>query len=228
MTDLMEARMAKLDDQGAQGRAVLWMMLIALGIVMTAGAIAGFVGEHRTDGDRAFSDFAIGLLAGVIVMLAALIFAFWRYAKKLKASGEPMSKREKLNRNIILVCGLLGGAMGASFAATGFLNAPDETADPLSVLFSGPLPLAVALALAFFWAVIMPAIAWFWHTRAIDEQEASAYRDGGYYAAYAYLILAPTWWLLWRGGLVPEPNGVVIFLAFSFLWSAIWLWKKYR
>lgn len=71
-------------------------------------------------------------------------------------------------------------------------------------------------------------IAWFWHTRAIDEQEAEAYRDGGYCAAYAYLIGAPTWWFLWRGGLLPEPNGVLIFSAFAIIWSVVWCWKKYR
>ena len=228
MTDLTEAPMAKLEDEGSNGRTVLWILLAGFGIVMVAGVIAGFVGEHQADGDRAFSDFAIGLIAGVVAMMAALGVAFWGYAKKLKASGEPMTRREKLNRNIILACGLLGGVMGAVMAAGGFLNAPDKSGDPLSVLFTGPMPVAVALALVFFWAVVMPVVAWFWHTRAIDEQEASAYRDGGYYAAYAFLVLAPLWWLLWRGGFLPEPDGVAIYLIFSVIWSAVWFWKKYR
>ena len=64
--------------------------------------------------------------------------------------------------------------------------------------------------------------------RAIDEQEASAYRDGGYYAAYALLIGAPTWWMLWRGSFVPEPDGVAIFMLFALIWTAVWFWKKYR
>ena len=91
-----------------------------------------------------------------------------------------------------------------------------------------PLPLALAVLLAVFWGVIMPVIAWFWHTRAIDEQEANAYRDGGYYAAYGYLMGAPTWWFLWRGGLLPEPNGTLIFCLFAIIWTAVWVWKKYR
>lgn len=228
MMDLREAPMAKLEDEGSHGRSVLWIALAGLGIVMIAGAIAGFVGEHQAEGDRAFSDFAIGVIAGCIVMMTALTFTIWRNAKMLKTSGEALTKREKLNRNIILACGLLGGGMGVVMAATGIVNTPDKSADPLSLLFTGPLPVAAAVSLAFFWAVIMPVVAWFWHTRAIDEQEASAYRDGGYYAAYAYLILAPTWWLLWRGGMFPQPDGVVIFLLFSFIWSAVWFWKKYR
>lgn len=228
MTGLTEGPMAKLENEGPNGRSVLWMILAGLGIVMTAGAIAGFVAGYKAEGGRAFSDFAVGLIAGVVVMMATLTYVFWRNAKKLKASGDPMTKREKLNRNIILACGLLGGVMGAVMAATGIAHMPHESADPLSILFAGPLPVAVVLPLVFFWAVVMPVIAWFWHTRAIDEQEASAYRDGGYYAAYAYLILAPVWWLLWRGGLVPEPDGVAIYLTFSLVWSAVWFWKKYR
>jgi hypothetical protein len=74
----------------------------------------------------------------------------------------------------------------------------------------------------------MPVVLWFWHTRAIDEQEANAYKDGGYYAAYAFLMLTPLWWLLWRGGLLPEPNGFAIYMAFSLVWTIVWLWKKYR
>jgi hypothetical protein len=61
----------------------------------------------------------------------------------------------------------------------------------------------------------------------MSRKQAPATRDGGYYAAYAFLVGTPTWWVLWRGGLAPEPNGVAIFMLFSLIWSAVWLWKKY-
>lgn len=226
--NLTEATMANLEDEGSNGRSVLWMVVAGIGIVITLGAIAGFMGEHQADGGGELSGVALAVLVSFGAIIAGLSYAIWRNARKMKISGEIMTKREKLNRNIVMACGVLGGVMGAVMAAGGFLNAPDESADPLSVLFAGPMPVAIALSLVFGWAVVMPVVAWFWHTRAIDEQEASAYRDGGYYAAYAYLILAPVWWLLWRGGLLPEPNGVAIFLIFSLIWSAVWFWKKYR
>lgn len=229
MTDLTGAKTVKLEDEGSNGRSGIWMILAGLGIVMTLGAIAGFMGEHQSDGGGEFSGIALAILLGFGAIIVTLVYAIWRNGQKLKESGETMSRREKLNRNIIVVCGLLGGVMGGVLAATGLLGSPDGAPfDPGSTLISGPIPTALALVLVFVWGVVMPAIAWFWHTRAIDEQEASAYRDGGYYAAYAFLILAPLWWLLWRGGMLPEPNGVAIYLTFSILWSAIWLWKKYR
>ena len=221
MTDLVEARMGKLENEGSGGRNILWMVVASIGIVMTLGAIAGFMGEHRSDGG--------GVLAGFGAIIAGLSYAIWRNVKKLKSSGEPMTKREKLNRNIIIGLGLLGGIMGAMLSSSSIGNMPDNGPGSLSAIFSsGPIPLTVVIPFVFVWVVIMPVVAWFWHTRAIDEQEASAYRDGGYYAAYAFLILAPLWWVLWRGGFVPEPDGVAIYLIFSLIWSAIWFWKKYR
>lgn len=228
MMSSTEAKMAKLEDEGSNGRNGLWIILAGLGIVMTFGAIAGFMSEHQADGGGVMGGFSLGVIGGFFAIIAGLAYAIWRNAQKLKASGEPTTKREKLNRNIILACGVIGGVMGAVIAAAGIATMPDGSTDPLLILSVGKLPVAVVVPLVFFWAVVMPVIAWFWHTRAIDEQEASAYRDGGYYAAYAYLILAPTWWLLWRGGLLPEPDGVAIFIAFSLIWSAVWFWKKYR
>ncbi len=229
MTELTEARMAKIEDEGSNGRNVLWMILAGLGIVMTLGAIAGFTGEHLADGGGELSSVALAVLISFGAIVAGLTYAVWRNIQNLKASGDPVTKREKLNRNIVAVCGLLGGVIGMIFAVFGLLRSPDNAEfDPISSLFTGPIPVAAALGIFFVWTVIMPVLAWFWHTRAIDEQEASAYRDGGYYAAYAYLILAPAWWLLWRGGLVPEPDGVAIFMIFSLIWSAVWFWKKYR
>jgi hypothetical protein len=229
MTDLKEARMSRLEDNGSNGRRVLWMMLAGLGTVMTLGAIAGFMGEHKSEGGGALSGPALAVLAVLGAIIAGLAYVIWRNAKKLKSNSEPMTKREKLNRNIILGLGLMGGVMGVIMSTTIMGNIPDGEPASLAAMFgSGPIPLSVVLPFVFVWGVIMPVIAWFWHTRAIDEQEASAYRDGGYYAAYAFVILTPLWWMLWRGGFLPEPDGIAIYLTFSVLWSAVWFWKKYR
>lgn len=228
MTDVTEPRMAKLEDGGSNGRSVLWMMLAGLGIVMIVGGIAGFMSEHQSRGG-ALSGSALAVLAGFGAIIAGLAYIIWRNAKKLTSHSEPMTKREKLNRNIIFGLGLLGGAMGVVLSMSSIGNMPDNGPASLSDIFSsGPLPLTVVIPFIFIWVVVMPVVAWFWHTRAIDEQEASAYRDGGYYAAYAFLILAPLWWMLWRGGFLPEPDGIAIYLIFSVIWSAIWFWKKYR
>lgn len=228
MMNLTEAKMPEPDKDGSNGRSVMWMMAAGFGIVTTAGAIAGYLAQHQEQGGGplgAAGAIAILVFVGIIIGLG---YSIWRNARTLKLDGDGLTRREKLNRNIMLACGLLGGASGALLAATGNLDLADPAGGPFAMFGDGPLPMTVVVSLVFVWGVIMPVVAWFWHTRAIDELEASAYRDGGYYAAYAYLIVAPIWWVLWRGGLLPEPNGVAIFFAFAFIWLAVWFQKKYR
>lgn len=229
MTDLTEINVAEpVKGQGSNGRRILWMVVSALGMVMTAGAVAGYLAEHQSQGGGPLGNAGIVVMAVFAAIIIGLGYAIWRNAAALKRQEDDLTRRERLNRNIMIGCLALGAAMGGTLAATGNLDIADPASSGFAVFDDSPMPTIAALFIAFVWAGAMPVVAWFWHTRAIDEQEASAYRDGGYYAAYAYLILAPTWWLLWRGGLLPEPNGVTIFTAFAFIWSAVWFWKKYR
>lgn len=229
MTDLAEINMAEPDnEQGSNARRILWMTLSALGIVMTAGAIAGYLAQHDAQGGGPLGTAGIIAMAVFGAIIIGLGYAIWRNAVALKREEDDLTRRERLNRNIIVGCMAVGGVMGGTMAATGYFDIADPGSGAFAMFGDGPIPTFAAVAAVLFWAVAMPVVAWFWHTRAIDEQEASAYRDGGYYAAYAYLILAPSWWILWRGGLLPEPNAVVIFFAFTIIWSAVWFWKKYR
>jgi hypothetical protein len=136
----------------------------------------------------------------------------------------PLSKKERLNRNLLIGCMVLGGIMGMTMG----LVESQSGSDDMALFSSAPLPINIALILAFVWAVILPSIAWYWHRYAIDEQERHAYREGAYYAFYAYIIGAPLWWVLWRGGLVPEPNGIIIYYVTLSICGVVWLWKKYR
>ncbi len=225
----MEIQMADLPEletpeaEGNIGRSLAWITVAAIGTIFTAGAIVGVIAA-ATEGGQALSLTAMAIVAGLVAIIGALVYAQWNLARRIRIGGGPMTTREKLNRNIMVGCGLLGAVIGATLVATD----GSIPSDPQTMFSDSPLPLALAVLLAVFWGVIMPVIAWFWHTRAIDEQEANAYRDGGYYAAYGYLMGAPTWWFLWRGGLLPEPNGTLIFCLFAIIWTAVWFWKKYR
>lgn len=225
MTDMSE--LDATEAEGNVGKSLAWITVAAVGTVFTAGAIIGVIAAATEDGG-ALSMTAMAIIAALVAVIGGLIYAQWNLARNIRAGSGPLTSREKLNRNMMVGCGLLGAVMGAALVATDGSLTSNAAPDPLAVFTDAPLPLAVAVGLAIFWAVIMPVIAWFWHTRAIDEQEANAYRDGGYYAAYAYLIGAPAWWFLWRGNLVPEPNGTLIFCLFATIWTAVWFWKKYR
>lgn len=228
MTNLKETSMIDRDEiAGSNGRRFMWVIVSGLGIVMTAGAVAGFLAAHEAHGGGAIGIAGILTLCAFATIIIGLAYAIWRNVSKMKASNEGLTRRETLNRNMIYGLGLAGGAIGLLLA---FYDTRVATSDAgaLPIFTDNPVPPVIALMLIFFWTVIMPIVAWFWHKRAIDEQEASAYRDGGYYAAYAFMMGAPTWWILWRGGFVPEPDGVAIFMLFALTWTAVWFWKKYR
>ena len=228
MTNLKETNMIGRDEiAGSNGRHMMWVIVPGLGIVMTAGAVAGYLAAHEAQGSGAIGAAGVLTLCVCAAIIIGLAYAIWRNISKMKASNEGLTRREKLNRNIVWGCGLAGGAIGL-FLAFYDTSVGNSDTGSLPILADSPVSPVIALMLAIFWGVIMPIIAWFWHKRAIDEQEASAYRDGGYYAAYAFMIGAPTWWMLWRGGLAPEPDGVAIFMLFASIWTAVWFWKKYR
>jgi hypothetical protein len=97
-----------------------------------------------------------------------------------------------------------------------------------SIFASVPIEPWVAVLLAAIVGIGMPILSWYWHARVIDEQEADAYRSGALIAIYAFWIVAPVWWLLWRGGMLPAPDGVALYLMTTFVALIIWFWKKYR
>lgn len=155
---------------------------------------------------------------------------------------EPLTPREARNRNIIISCMLLGGAIAVALVAATHVttrvvtttivrNGVTTTHVERNIgalgAFYGPVPPTFAIALAVIWGLALPVISLFWY-RAIDEHERAAYRDGAEVAAFAYMIGAPIWWILWRGGLVAPPDNGFIFIAFNLIYAGVWLWRKYK
>jgi hypothetical protein len=92
---------------------------------------------------------------------------------------------------------------------------------------NAPLPPGFALALVLIIGVLLPAVSIYWHRHATDEVEADAYKVGALYALNVYMIGAPVWWLLWRGGLAPAPDGTIIYFGIVATMGVIWIRKKY-
>jgi hypothetical protein len=224
MTNMMEAKVADLpEEDSGNGRRILWMMLASFGILMVAGAITGFLVEHQNRGDGSMSITAVLVLVAFVGMIGGLAYSIWRNAEKIKASGDPFTPRERLNNRMITGFGLLGGLMAIVLMIAGDVG--NQNTDIFS---SDPISPAVAVGLALMLGLLMPLMSWYWHARVIDELEADAYRSGAMLAMYAFWIVAPVWWLLWRGGMLPAPDGVALYLMTTFVALIIWFWKKYR
>ena len=198
---------------------IIGLSTVAIGL---AGVGTGMV-IHRLDHDHDYSTRSTMILAAVLVAAVVSSWLLLREMRRPPTEG-PLTPMERKNRNILVGSALLGGVMSLVL----FLASDREALLRGGSLFSdGPLPPLVAAMLIAVMGLILPLISYYWH-RTVDEQEVDAYKTGALYALYAYLLGAPIWWLAWRGGFAPEPNGIVIFFATVAVMNIVWLWKKYR
>lgn len=219
-------RVRDMNDENDTAPSPIWRIVkiagLGLGTLFCIGMVAGFSAAAFGAGE-AIGAMDIAILTGLVLIA---IGAGWLLVRNLRPARaeEPLTPREKRNRNILTVSGLLGGAMGVLI----MLAQGVEPGAPMQLFSSDPLPATVAIILVVLTAVVLPVISYFWHRTAIDEQEADAYKTGALWGLYLFMIGAPVWWFAWRGGFAPAPDGVAIYFATITVVGAVWTWKKYR
>jgi len=210
------------DDTGRNALRILGMILCGFGIIMLLGAITGFLSAHMEEGGGPLSIAGYAILAAFISVTLVLAFAIWRLFRQMKRSDQKVPQREKVYNRFLIGSFLFGGVTGLILAMTGSF---DETeAGLISNDAMSPM-LAIILSIAL--GVIVPAITFYWHKNLVDEQEEAAYRFGALIAMYAFWFIAPVWWLLWRGGMLPEIDGIALYFITIFVALIVWFWKKY-
>lgn len=208
------------DDTLPTGGRIARLLLIgfaALCVVFGTGIVVGVLTafiERGGDIDARL----IAILAGVILLAAGAGWVAVRTARSLgRAMGTPTA-RERRSRVMMMLFVALGAAIGVIMAIV----------EPsLDIFSNAPMPPVVAGALAFVIAVPIPLLSWYWHMRVADEQEVDAYRKGTMFALYVFWIGAPVWWLLWRGGLAPAPDGVLLYFVTIAVAGIVWFRTKY-
>jgi uncharacterized membrane protein YidH (DUF202 family) len=223
MTNLKEWAMFNADeDTGRNALRILGMILCGFGIIMLLGAITGFLSAHMEEDGSALNTTDYAILAAFISVTLVLAFAIWRLFRQMKRSDQKVPQREKVYNRFLIGSFLFGGVTGLILAMTGSF---DETeAGLISNDAMSPM-LAIILSIAL--GVIVPAITFYWHKNLVDEQEEAAYRFGALIAMYAFWFIAPVWWLLWRGGMLPEIDGIALYFITIFVALIVWFWKKY-
>ncbi len=210
------------EDTGRNALRILGMILCGFGIIMLLGAITGFLSAHMEEGGGPLNIAGYAILAAFISVTLALAFAIWRLFRQMKRSDQKVPQREKVYNRFLIGSFLFGGVTGLILAMTGSF---DETeAGLISNDAMSPM-LAIILSIAL--GVIVPAITFYWHKNLVDEQEEAAYRFGALIAMYAFWFIAPVWWLLWRGGMLPEIDGIALYFMTIFVALIVWFWKKY-
>lgn len=213
----------------------------------TGRSMSGLSAVLRLGGGFILSVFAVGVAAGVVsavrehgrlglgvaigVALAVLLLAagIWLIMSARRHLTMPRSPRVRRSR--IAFYGALGISVVAG-VATGMIaqmsgGVEQNPVDLFARMFT-PTPLGTAVALAAIAAWIgVIAVSVYWHL-TLDEIERAEYEFGATLALYAYVSVAPAWWLAWRGGLLPEPGHVTIFFIVCTVWCIGWGWRRYR
>jgi len=211
---------------GAQAGRVALLLLAAIGALGGVGFLTGFLAAYNQDPDGTLSPRDIAFLAAGALFVLGCLYGAWRAIRSLRAAdvaAGPRTPREGRNRRVMAIAALLGGAISLVLV----LHHDAPASSPLALL-DGPLTPAVAIVLALLVGVLVSALSIYWYLRVIDEQEAAAYNKGALIAMHTFWIGAPVWWLLWKGGLVPAPDGMLIYLTTAIVATVTWLWAKYR
>lgn len=204
-------------EQSALARIVR-LVVGGLLVIFTIGVVAGFGMASHEKGDVSLKGIA---LVSLIVLLCGSL-AWWLLRKGSEGEWLPRSPRQRTNRMVLYGTVALG-------VVAGFLMQLGEQRAPgdFNILpYDAPLNPAVALALL----IAMPLLGWLyyrWHQSA-DEHDLDAYNFGGMLSLYAFFFLSIGWWIAWRGGFVPEPQGYAVFWTVIIVWSLGWMWRRYR
>ena len=207
------------EDRAVTFKTVALSALLGLLVLLALGAIGG-VAAAMLGGEANRSEAAI-ILAVALLIGGAAVWGLVRL-KPWAGSGEPVSPATRKANNLLLLSGLIGGVLGAVLSLS--MLSMD---DPLALVSNSPMPRAVVIPSIAVWLLIVPLISWQWHL-SVDEHEEQSYQFGGLAALYLYAFVAPAWWLAARGGLVPAPDAMVIFLGVMLVWGVGWFWRRYR
>lgn len=206
------------DELGWTLKRIAIVGMTSLLALFTCGYLAGYI-HGWMERHRPSDAMDIVYMGGAAIAIGACVTVIMRTIRQAQVGGA-ISRRGKSNLLMwvgMLLVGLLVGFFVGPTVDGNLRNLDTMTISPTN-----------AILLAIFAGIIMPATAWYWHRKVIDEQEEAAYKDGAYVAAYAFIGVLPVWWVLWRGGFLPPINGIAVYFVFSMIWLFVWIWKKYR
>ena len=210
------------EDTGRNALRILGMILCGFGIIMLLGAITGFLSAHMEEGGSALNTTDYAILAAFISVTLVLAFAIWRLFRQMKQSDQKMPQREKVYNRFLIGSFIFGGVTGLVLALNGSFDANEN-----NLFATGDMSPVLAIILSIALGVIVPVITFYWHKNVVDEQEEAAYRFGALIAMYAFWFIAPVWWFLWRGGILPEVDGITLYFITIFVALIVWFRKKY-
>ena len=213
MTDMPD------DTERPQFGRMLLSVLTGAGSIFMIGLSAGFTMASLDNhgGIDAWRGLGIAALLGLAALCGWGAFALWPVRR-----SEPLSRRTRKAQRWFNWSVALGAVLGLVLGLSFF-----DADDPFVLFGDDPLPFWPTAITVAVYLLFVPIMTWRWWIN-IDEHEADAYRFGALSAATLYLFVTPSWWLSWRGGFLPDPPHMLIFVAVTCVWLIGWAWRRYR
>ncbi|MGK6321105.1 hypothetical protein [Sphingomonas sp. DT-204] len=195
-------------------RVVATALLVVTGLIFVAGVIDGYSGA-AAGGRQTTSLIVAGGAAFVVVGVA--LGLMWREVLRRKAAGpgEAAERRRAAGFwSILTGIALVGFAVGFTISLTG------------SHLHE-PLPAWPALGAAVVVAATFAGGTWLIHRR-MDEVERADNDWAAAVGAKVLMTVYPIWYLLAKGGWVPEPTHEMLFLGLFAIAAFAYSYRKFR
>lgn len=220
MTDTIETqrKMAAEADEARPGLPV-WARWAILGLaaVFALAALGFSAGATVTAIESGWTMRRALLVALGLLPVIGFAVLLWRF--KPYPANEPVAPKVRQANAILLWSLVLGGVIGMVLAIA---TDSDDTLYSNGTL--APLPSAIVVAA---YCGLGSLMTWRWMTKA-DELELAANKSGALAGIYAYMLIAPSWWMLWRGGLMPAPDTMITFVIVITIYASAYLWRRNR
>jgi hypothetical protein len=215
---MMKPDRNKRAGEPSEGAVLLKRAVLGLGggitLIFIAGVITGYTSGALERGGPDLTDAAI--IAAMVLLAALVAFGIWRFWPQ--SVDEPVAPRVRDARRLFLI------AIALSLPLGFLLGVTDEGSG--AFLSNAPVTPGIAALAIVMWVIAGPLITWLWWQK-IDEHEAGAYRDGALVAAHAYIFITPVWWMASRAGWLPPQEPMLVLLAVTLVWSAVWFVRRY-
>lgn len=195
--------------------SALLPFMVVLAFCLLAGAAAGLLGGDEPNWR------GMAIVAAAALLIGGTGIWGLKRLRPWTVWTQPVGPTER-KANTLIAWSILAAILGIGPLAVVTVR----SRDPLVLFSNGPVPLAVAAAAIVGWLVAV-VLSLQWHRR-VDEHEARTYEIGGLAGLYLYSVLAPAWWLGWRGGMLPAPDTMAIFVVVMLVWGIVWFWRRYR
>jgi hypothetical protein len=193
---------------------VLWS--VGLSFALMGGVIA-FIGARNYLEDQSSGDLWAALIAAPLTLVAG-----WYLVKTAPdfTMGEPHTPRGNRARWLLIALVIVGIAT----------SIPILTADPelkgRAPWSNSPLPFVPAMIACAIWGIALPILTLLGRKTA-DEHTLAGHDFGMMVGGQVFTLVAPVWWMGWRGGFFPEPDVMILFVFVLVLtWTAN-MWKRY-